>query len=602
MLGALLLWQTGYWARELALENIRDRSSHTLTLIVENLRGKLAKYRSQPQLIASNVAFRHALQGNASDDHILSVNEELARVNTVSGAMATYLMDRTGLTIAASNYASEQPFIGRNFSFRPYFQSAMQGQLGSYFALGTTSKKRGYYFAYPVRDAQSVLGAIVVKVAVGDLESGWRSTDHEIVVADADGVVFLSSDPDWRYHTLQPLSDEARIRLQTNKKYADQPFTPLFVESEKVRPGLGTFFKIGQSSSASSSRKTSAFLAQEAVMAEAGWRVLIMARTTDVGRQIWTAVAIAGFMLVSLLLAAANVYQRRRRLAERMALQERAKAQLERRVDERTDELTQTNAKLRSEIGERERTEVELRRTQNDLVQATKLAALGQMSAGLSHELNQPLAAIRSYADNARAYLGRGDTGQTITNLLGISELTERMARITKHLRTFARKGPVEMRPISVAAALDEALKLLADKLVRYDITINKTLPEQDLLIMGGDVRLQQIFVNLLNNAIDALEPVDNKQINIDAYESGPDIVVNVHDTGTGVSESDLPNIFDPFFTSKDVGKGLGLGLSITFGLVKQFGGTIAATNADSGGAIFTLTFAPAREEQGRAA
>lgn len=608
VLGVVFLWQTGEFARQFALQKIKDRSTHTLNLVVENLRGELAKYRYLPRLLTTNPTLSEALAGAASEADIKALNLELERINIISGALDTYLMDRSGLTVASSNWSSDRPFVGRNFSYRPYFQTAMAGQLGRFFALGTTSRERGYYFAYPVREQDTVIGAIVVKVEVGLLEASWRSPDHEIIVADMDGVVFMSSRPDWRFRALAPLGDEALARIRETRRYTEKDLRPLGIVTRADSDGLGERFVLRADTSGPERGKAVAvggeteFLVQAADMKEADWRVLILARTDDVAGQVWTAVAVAGFMLVSLLLGAANLYQRRRRLAERIALQEKAKAQLEERVRERTDELSTANLQLRSEVAERRRAEAELRRTQADLVQASKLAALGQMSAGLSHELNQPLGAIRSYADNARAYLDRDDAEQAKSNLLDISGLIDRMARIIKHLRTYSRKETIEVRPTSVAAAVREALTLLRRRIAEDQISVTTDMPEGDVQIVGGDVRLQQVLVNLITNAIDAVAGSDDRRIEIRVTEEADTVNVTIRDSGTGIAEEDLPNVFDPFFTSKEVGKGLGLGLSITYGIVKQFQGTISAANHPDGGAVFTLTLVRASETTGQAA
>ena len=594
-------------ARQFALQTVKDRSSQTLSLVVENLRGELAKYSYQPRLLATNPALVRALQGEASQAEINALNFELERANAISGALAIYLMDRTGLTVAASNWSSDRPFIGRSFSYRPYFKTAMSGQLGRYFALGTTSRERGYYFAYPVRDGRTAIGAIVVKMEVGAFEASWGSADHEIIVADLDGVVFLSSRPDWRFRALAPLTPDALQRIRETRRYTDQDLRPLDVVDRADISDLGQRLVLRTNESAQDRIQgrvdgNTEFLVQSAEMPDAGWRVLILARTDAVAGQVWTAVAVVGFMLVSLMLAVANFYQRQRRIGERIALQEKAKAQLEERVRDRTEELTHANRQLHSEVLERRKAETELRQTQADLVQATKLAALGQMSAGLSHELNQPLAAIRSYADNARTYLDRNEAEPAKSNLLGISELTDRMARIIRHLKTYARKEPMEVRSTSVGPAVSEALALLSPRIGKERISVSTDLPEGEVRIIGGDVRLQQVLVNLITNAIDAMADSSRKEIEIRVVHDSDKVRVTVRDTGPGIPEDDLANVFDPFFTSKEVGKGLGLGLSITYGIVKQFQGTIEAANHPEGGVVFTLTLLPATETKGEAA
>ncbi|MGB0681977.1 MAG: ATP-binding protein [Magnetovibrionaceae bacterium] len=592
---AFVIWQTAYWARHITLNQIGERSRQTLDLIVETLRGDLSKFQSLPQLLSADIRFRLAVKGNLLDHDIEMINRSLVRINDVVGALETYLMNAEGETIAASNWASEKSFVGQNFSYRPYFQSAIQGALGRYFALGTTSGERGYYFAYPVRDGTEVSGAVVVKMHVGHHEDSWATQDHEVIVADRYGVIFLSSVPEWRLKSLGPLDAEAREALNQSRRYANAVVEPLRL-STKTEPGLaGQLLTIDGFQSANGQ-----FLVQEETMGEAEWRVMLLARTSQVVGQVQLSLLVSVVILISVVLAAMAFYQRRQRLSERIALQEAAKEQLERRVESRTRDLTAANTELQKEIAERKRAEEEVRRTQETLVQATKLAALGQMSAGLSHELNQPLAAIRSYADNARAFLDRERPETASENLKGISELTERMARIIKNLRTYARRESIEVRPTSLASALEESLLLMDQRLRTAGIEVFRPPNIDDVQIMGGDVRLQQVFVNLISNAIDAMDQAEKREIHIDVNCRAEEVAIRILDTGPGIPEERLMNVFDPFFTTKTVGKGMGLGLSITWGLIQQFRGTITAANAPQGGALFEVTLHRA-EDRGTA-
>jgi two-component system C4-dicarboxylate transport sensor histidine kinase DctB len=277
-------------------------------------------------------------------------------------------------------------------------------------------------------------------------------------------------------------------------------------------------------------------------------------------------------------------------------------AELEHRVALRTDELTRANRQLEAEVTEHRRTENELRQTQSELVQASKLAALGQMSAGLSHELNQPLAAIRSYADNARKFMERERYETANANLGLIVELTERMARIIRHLRTYARKEPTTVRPTHVLRAIEDSITLLARRIEASGARVEVDVPAPDAQAIAGEVRLQQVMVNLISNALDAMAGSAEKQLTIRVVEIADAVVITVADTGPGIPHESMSSVFDPFFTTKEVGAGLGLGLSITYGIVKQFGGTIGARNAERGGAVFEVRLLPARIQAENAA
>lgn len=585
-LAGLLLWQTSYWARHVALADLKTRSAQTLNLVVENLRGELAKYSVQPDVLANHPTVVHGLTHPADPAAIAALNEELERINAATGALDTYVMRRDGTTIAASNWQSSKSFVGNNFSYRPYFQDAIEGRPGRYFALGTTSGERGYFFSRPVRDETTILGVVVVKMDVSRLEAGWPSGDSEILVADEEGIVFLSSRPEWRLRATAPLSAEAKKRLEATRRYPEGALAPLALTLSA--DGDHAFLDIAPASPQARSGPRR-YLRLVSVMPDAGWSVTILADTSVVPRQVNSALAVVGLMLASLLFAAANIYQRRRRLADRLAFQDAARADLEQKVQARTSELETANASLRVEVAERERAENELRRAQADLIQASKLAALGQMAAGLSHELNQPLAAIRAYAGNARAFLTRSEPAKVDANLASIAELTERMARIIQNLRTYARKEPIATRPTLLAPAVREALALLEPRIAAAGAEVTTDLPEEPLLVVGGDVRLQQVLVNLVGNAIDAVAGRESRRIAISARADGGSIALTVADTGPGIAAEDLPRVFDPFFSTKEVGDGMGLGLSITYGIVQQFGGEISVANTPEGGAVFTV-------------
>lgn len=600
VLCAVVLWQTAYWVRQLALSDIRDRNEHILRLVVANLRADLSKFQYQPSLLANSPVFRMALAHGASKSDLASVNKELERINFLSGALNAHLLNREGVAVAASNWAARDSFIGKDFSGYPYFHAALQGRLGRYFAVGGTpeTEQLDYFFAYPVRQRDTVSGVVVIKLRIEQLAEKWLAPDHETVVVDEDGVIFMSSRSEWRFRTLQPLDPDARKQMSMSGKYGKRPLAPLRMTWDQSKTIVTIADNSGGRSSGPKGAAPSSYFVQQRDIDPAGWRVLILGRMDEVNRRQNVALVVASFMLVSLMLLAAVAHQRRMRLGESIALQARAHADLEHQVKARTKDLTEANVQLRKEIGERRRTEAMLRTAQDDLVQASKLAALGQMSAGLSHELNQPLAAIRSYSDNARTLLEREETASARTNLEFISELTDRMARIIRNLRTYARGEQVSTRPTSVNRALDEALGLLEGRLKSEGVTLRLDLPAGDLMVSGGAVRLQQVFVNIISNAIDAMSGTAEKVLEVSVEPGDSEVTVHVRDTGPGIPEDHLGDIFDPFFSTKEVGEGMGLGLSITYGIINQFGGSIDARNHPDRGAIFQFTLSRLHEHR----
>lgn len=595
VVGALAFWKAGDLARDNAVAEITQRSASTLNLVVENIRGDLAKFEIEPRLLASNPKLAAALANPDSPEAVAAANHELHEVNHYSGALDTYLMDTRGLTIAASNWDSKKTFVGFNFAFRPYFQSAMKGETGRYLAIGTTSDELGYYFSHPVGPLTAPNGVVVVKMPIFRPEGGWRAKDHDVAVLDENGVVFLTSNPLWRFRAFSPLSEDARQRIVETQKYSNRLIMEMPIVSRETRAGLGDVVTIAPISAMrhfghiDPTARTSEYLLYERALENPDWRVLLLARTEPVHqrRQVAMAGALSG--IASLALAGLYLHQRRRRIEERLLLEARARDELEGRVADRTSELMSANTLLRREIAERARAEAELRRAQAGLVQATKLAALGEMSAGLSHELNQPLAAIRSYAENARTLIERAKQDLAAANMTSITELADRMARIIRNLRTYARNEPLDVRPTALAPALTGALNLLEARIASSGVTVDTDHARSDYDVMGGSVRLQQVFVNVISNALEAMSNSPRKQLAI-AIEPEPDWVrIRIADSGPGIDEQNIAKVFDPFFTTKAVGQGLGLGLSITYGLVKQFGGTIEAANRPGGGAEFTI-------------
>ncbi|MFC6584363.1 sensor histidine kinase [Sulfitobacter aestuariivivens] len=282
--------------------------------------------------------------------------------------------------------------------------------------------------------------------------------------------------------------------------------------------------------------------------------------------------------------------------AERRRALSQANVQLEARVAARTTALRETNEQLRREAAEREEAQAALRRAQDDLVQAGKLSALGQMSAGISHELNQPLMAIRSFAENAVQFMERDRPERAAENLGRISDMARRMGRIIQNLRAFARQETGPQERVELGAVLTAAIDLTRSHVEDAGVRLIYDAPQRDVWVRGGEVRLGQVFVNLITNAVDAMAAAEEKQLDIAVVKEGT-VAVRFADTGPGIEMPD--KVFDPFYTTKSVGEtaGMGLGLSISYGIVQSFGGQIKGSNLEGGGALFVVTLEPAAEK-----
>ncbi len=586
-----VLIAVSHWSYRQGLADLRREGSTKLELYVTYLQGILDKYKSLPELLATDKLLVRALLHPGDSTQIDILNRYLETINSISDTADTYLMDSNGLTIAASNWRMKQSFVGRNFSFRPYFQEAMQGQLGRYFALGTTSSRRGYYFAFPVRNDQEILGAVVIKINIDSVEQDWRHRDESYLISDPDGVIFVTSNPEWLYRTLEPLDSAVRQLIIDRRRYANTSLESLSEGSEKLEDA-GQVIQLRTSSA----EETSSYLCLSHFMRDAEWNVHILMDIADLKKNVFfvNIIICSGLVLAYLLVLLLG--QRQHRFSELNRIEEEARRtlqeaneQLESRVLERTSELTEANRLLIREIGDRQRTEIALKKTRSELIHAAKLAALGQMSAGINHELNQPLAAIRSYADNGRLFLDKGRLDETRWNLEQIGELTERMAQIGGQLKLFSRKSSGQITVVPLHGVIDGALEITRPSIKKSATLVNVDLFPEQLEVKANNVLLQQVLVNLINNAIQAMETVSERKIDILAREEGQTIVISIKDSGPGIPVEYLPHIFDPFYTTKKSGQGLGLGLTISDRILLDMNGKISATSTEQG-ACFTIT------------
>ncbi|MCO5158815.1 MAG: sensor histidine kinase [Aquamicrobium sp.] len=583
------------------LDQAAARGANTLGLAVTALRGQLARYEKLPELIADYKDVKDLVANHTDGARVAAMNRYLKAVNALLESSDIYVMLPDGLTLAASNYDQTPTFIGENFSYRPYFFDALAGGKGRFFALGTTSLKRGYYFGAPIRPngGETVMGVVVVKIDVDAIESAWRGGDYEIVVTDPEGIIFMTGRPDWLFTALQPLTPDRLARTAVTRRYAETPLVELPATRLRTADGHDLI-------SISDRGGTRQYLTVTEAMPEADWTVKVLLDTASVRAQVLTTIAALVLLVALAAMGAAVWLQRRARLAERLQVQREAQEELERRVAERTADLAEVNRLLKEEVAERRATERALRKTQSDLVQAGKLAALGQMSAALSHELNQPLAAARTYADNAGILIERGRIDEARETVGRIASLVDRMASIGRHLRNFARKPNQKLGPVALDEAVRDTLEIVAWRLKAADAELVVDLGPEPPLVHAGSVRLQQVLVNIVSNAADAVEGLPDRRIELCARQEGDRVLITVADRGPGVPEAIAERIFDPFFSTKGVGKGLGLGLSISYNIVKDFGGSLTVGRRPDGGALVSIALdaahAPARETTREAA
>ncbi len=564
------------------LQEASSQANTALRLAVAALSGHLNRYQALPALIADHDDVKELVTRPRDRRLRGAVNSYLKEINDLLKSSDIYVITPDGNTIAASNYDGPTSFVGENFSYRPYFQDALKGDQSRFYALGTTSLKRGYYFGAPVRVGGDIRGVIVFKVDIETIESSWQGGEYRIFVSDPEGIIFMSGNPAWLYAGILPLTPDRLARTEGSRRYADATLRPLpVVQSELSGHRL---LRVSEGSERE-------YLVLSHYMPEADWTVNVLTDTASVRTQALTMVAAVMLLLCLAGLAIAIIIQRRARLRERILMQEQAQEELERRVEERTADLARVNSQIEAEIAERRLTEQQLRQTQADLIQAGKLAGLGQMSAALSHEFNQPLAAAKTYADSAALLIERGRTAEASDNVRRISGLIDRMASISRHLRNFARKPNEKLGPVRLDEVMRDTLEIVAVRLKAADAEMDIDLGDE-LAVLAGSVRLQQVLVNVISNAADAVEGRDDRKLSVRAWREGGRAVLTVRDRGAGVAPAVAERIFDPFYTTKGVGRGLGLGLSISYNIIKDFGGSLTVSNHPEGGAVFRIELA----------
>ncbi|MEY3292653.1 MAG: hypothetical protein RJB12_424 [Pseudomonadota bacterium] len=581
LVALLVVLTSGEVARRDARESAEHQASTASTLHAAVLRSELERHRSLPMVLAQNPDLAAVLtRPDATGAARLSRKFEILARDV--RAAAIYALDAEGRTLAASNWRLPTSFVGSSYRFRPYYYEAMRDGQATFFALGTVSGRPGLYLSRRVDGpAGQPLGVIVAKVEFDALEADWRASGEPTYVTDADGVVVITTVPAWRFRTTQPLSADLRRRLaetQTAGSTVPGPLPFNTAGTDLVR--------------ISSDIPEGLYAAASDPIPDIGWQVNLLSPSGD---DISRAVASArwlGAMTVALLAALTGILLRRRQRARAMASEaEQARIELERQIDLRTTELRSANDQLNHEIDERRRLETVRQDLQDELIQANKLATLGQIAAGVAHEINQPVAAIRTHADSASVQLRREDTEGALRSLANIDRLTERVGVITDELRAFSRKTRSGTVAVGVDSAIDGALLLVAGRLREKGIRLERHPAPAGLAVKAERNRLEQVVLNLLQNAIEALDGLPAPVIELGVRVKGRQAIIQVSDNGPGVTPAVRARLFTPFTTDKP--DGLGLGLVISRDIVAGFGGELVL-DPTSSGARFSIRLAKA--------
>ncbi len=564
---ALGAWRVAYLR---GLGDVERQVQDRLTLNLRAVESEIERFRYLPGVVGEDERITALLQLPLPQT-IAAANAYLQTVRAMSGVNELYVLDLEGHTLAASNWNEPGSFVGHNYAFRPYFSDAMAMGSGRFYAVGVTTGKPGYFLSSRIDEDGRPIGVVVAKVDMAPLAQTWAAAGERSAIADREGVVFLSGDPAWTYRPLEALSEQTIARLEQQRRYDGVDLAAAAPLAPRSGPDQ-SFLVVGEGEQH--------LLGLRAVEPD-GWQLLSTLPLEPVDREARLVGGLAALVAV-LALSAWLVFNQRRQII-RFKLDQNAV--LEERVVERTRELAH-------EVEERRRTEAELRATQENLIHAAKLAALGRMSAAIVHEVSQPLSALDNTLAAADLHAQRDAPGEVRRLLEGGRNLLKRMQRTIKHLRNFSsRRDPGPPEPVQLPGVLDAAMDILAPQARDAGVVVTAVWEPGLPPVSGNSVRLEQVFINLILNAIEATAAAGNAAVRLIAHSQGEtSVVVDICDTGPGIPETVRERLFEPFFTTKSKGESLGLGLSISRTLLEEFGGALQFDPGPDGGTVARVT------------
>ena len=584
-LGLVLVSLVGWVSFEMALNSAirqaEEQSQRRLALFDRTLEAIIERFHYLPVAISQAREARNALDHPEDPGAVEAANGFLSKLNETAGAGEIFLMDENGSVVAASNWWTLTSLVGTNYSFRPYFADAMQRGKAQYYAFGISTSVPGYFLSQRVDGPDETIGVAVTKIHLGELEAIWWRSGELIGLADANDVVILSTRPDWRYRPLQTIAQTRAEAISAEQRYGDNGVDNTGILTDRWQSRGAEFAYIAGNDPEASGY----FVLEELRLPKLGWRLLsfIPLAPLQTGAMIVASAAALGCAALLLIIV---LFEQRRRLAvQRLGEHMR----LEQRVAERTEDLHAMNAQLRAEIAERVRAEKAEREAQAGLVQAAKLASLGQALAGVAHEVSQPVAALNTHLASARLLDQRQGGSELSPVIAAMDKVAERLANLTGHLKTFARKQGQGAMQADTGNAIANALDLVDHRLRQAGIDVDYRRPHPPIVAALDPVHLEQVLINLFANAADAMADRPMRVLSISVRTEAGQVRIAVADTGIGMEPDEMASLFDPFFTTKPAGKGLGLGLAISFGLVRDGGGTLSAQSQPGKGSTFTI-------------
>ncbi|WP_195908443.1 ATP-binding protein [Novosphingobium sp. Gsoil 351] len=582
LLSAVVLFLMGVaierWAVSSAAQIAQLAANERMRANAGLFESELQKYRLLPLVLAENSDVISLVESH--DPNVAKqLNGKLRFLAQHTGSEVIYVIDSSGITLSASNFDLPTSFVGQNFAFRPYFRRALIDRSAEYFARGLVSGQPGLFFAQAVSNGR---GVIVVKISLDRLEAIWGHQPGITIIRDPDGIITAASIKDWVLHPSRPLSPAARQKAQKTLQFgATMPASLSFALPPPTLAGSSD-----QDIVVLPPNRRYAIASTSLQMDE--WILSSLEPMDAALRDARLRAQVIGLVVILILVLCLGLTIRS---VERRRLLVSSRRTLEREVKRQTAELRDTNQQLVAEVSEREAASRRLRTARDELAQANRLGSIGQITAGVAHEINQPVAAIRTFAENAKVLIDKSDTVETQRNLDVIIDLTSRIGDITTELRNFARRDPPPIGEINLGDALDGALILIGDRLRGEGVAL--VMPKElaaSVMVLADRVRLEQVVINLLQNSLDALAETEDRRIEIrlETRPDRPNVRLTFDDSGPGVPAGMRTTLFEPFVTGKK--QGLGLGLGIAQNIVREFGGELEMTASRFGGAAFCVT------------
>ena len=565
-------------ASHILLRAQQAQLQQNLALTARAIKTEIDRFRALPRMLGQDARIR-ALSQDPSAQDIALANHYLETIVKQIGPSDLYVLDRTGRTLAASNHATPQSFVGHDYSFRPYFRDALAQGEGRYYAIGVTTRTPGYFLASRIDIDERPPLVVVVKADLSPLEAAWKAAGVKTAIADEAGLVFLAGEPRWRYRPLYPLSPGALDQLLKERTYDGVDIAraqPIF--SASASSGLNHGQKDDAQGAVIRSDGEQRLVTQFSTIQPDGWQIIAAtdASQASASASLWALATLASGLMVS---AGFYVLEQRRQL---IAMRLRQGELLEQMVAERTSDLA-------SEVSIRKRTEEELRRTQEGLVHSEKMAALGRMSAAIVHEVSQPLAALDATLATAGLLAARHDQKEVGPRLDKARGLVRRMQRTVRHLKTFSRKDVSDMERVCVETVIDNVVELAAPRIESLGVEVHISGQSPAPVVRAVPVKLEQAMLNLLLNALDAVADRKDPEVRIEHRHDHERVEIAILDNGCGIAPDLRERVFEPFFTTKLTGEGLGLGLSIAAAIIKECGGAIHFAEAETGGTRATI-------------